>query len=387
MEKMLIQTNSLKKNDILSILGSEEVYNLQKRYPNRKIGFYILFGEGKYGYQTGEGSISEIYVNKDMVIRSYRLLQNEFGFVYDRHPTPSEIFSNVDNRVPIGEIVGYYLRNINGKSYIIASAIFDKNINLENDYKNASLEGLLIGNNNSINAIKIKDFAIFEENENLRQLYSDAGLIYTIMSYKDNKVFSSIEKVETKKQEEQESTNTKRSENMNISFEDVKRYIRDNKIYPSQLFDSNSILGLINVNEKGIEFEGGDPNITSIIKKKLKDKVFVDSEKYTNYEKLEKEYEKIKPEFIAYKTMEFRNRAKEDIFKKSKELNIDDKLLKFLTSEKSLNKISYSEDKDYEKMLNDYLKDSTEYYKEIEKIFKEEEKNETKENKSDKPFL
>ncbi len=170
------------------------------------------------------------------------------------------------------------------------------------------------------------------------------------------------------------------SNKINITLEDVKEYIRRNNIKPSQIFDSNSIIGFIKIGES-IEFEGGDTAITSILEKKLKDKIINDKNEFTNLLNIKTEYEKIKEDYFNLKRSEIRTKLKNMINEKAKDYNLDDKAIKFLTSDKIIN--------DYNKLeinnedINSFLKEKLEIFKEITNLISEQDNKEKSEENSE----
>ncbi len=364
MNYILIQSNTLLHREIQDLFEINELNDIIRNNKNKKIGFYIIFGEGEYSYQTSEGDVIKTFVNSDSVKRTYEKIKfNRNLKVFDRHLENYEIILNQDNRIAAGEIYRFYLKKINNKLYIIAVAIFEKNFNLDL-YPNASLEGELFysGDNQTIDYINILSFAIFNEENGFKQLYSDAGLINYITSYKKKE----IDMTESNK--------------INITLEDVKEYIRRNNIKPSQIFDSNSIIGFIKIGES-IEFEGGDTAITSILEKKLKDKIINDKNEFTNLLNIKTEYEKIKEDYFNLKRSEIRTKLKNMINEKAKDYNLDDKAIKFLTSDKIIN--------DYNKLeinnedINSFLKEKLEIFKEITNLISEQDNKEKSEENSE----
>lgn len=298
------------KIEIDEFLTKDEYENLKKNYKGKKIAFYVFLDNQNFKGQYLNGNAFHYDIADRIVEKIYKKMPLDLD-VYTRHKF--DINENRDN-IRIGKTVYKTLIRKNGILLAIVGILIEnEDLYYSDNFDAISLEAInLKTKNNNVEDFDITSFALTNSKKNL-----PAG----DFAYK----IDEIQLYFNKNAKEFDKENMR-----DITLEDVKEYIRANKIKPSELFDSYTILGSIEINENGIHLEGGDERIYNILRQKFKNYVPVKKDEFESFKKLNEEYLQIKPKYENYKSYFLDNIKKQKLNEYIESNQIDEKLKKFL---------------------------------------------------------
>lgn len=369
---MIITLNKNLDLDINEFLSERDLNLLKSKYKGNLIAFYVFIDNLKFSGQYIDGTYFEYSISNQTIDHITKKIKIGTP-VYASHRKINQ--SEDERKDLVGEVV-YKTTAFYKNFYVGIVGIIITNLDLfrSKNFDAISLEAInskVDFTKNEIIDFDIKAFALAESDKNPPH----GTLAYKIdemQLYKNNI---------TKEQ--------KGGANMSeITFEDVKEYIRKKGLKPSDLFDSYSIIGHIEIENGKISFEGGDSRIIDILNKKLKKHNLVDEESYKTLRERSEKYLEIEPEYKKYKEQYLQMRKVELLNDYLQKNNIDDKLKAFIN--KNIDSLNINDENEIGTSIQNFIKTQEEKFKEIIKIFNPEQNNEKEpddERKKDKEYL
>jgi hypothetical protein len=349
----MILSQAKKINLELQDFLSETEYNyLKTNYKGELVAFYVFIDNVDFKGQYIDGASFYYYISKQAIENIVANMQLNLP-VYASHKKPNQ--NEIDRLDFIGKTIyktTTYLRN--GVFVgIVGFIIENKELYNSNNYDAISLEGRNLKlNGDNVEFIEITAFALTNSSEN-----EPAGNF----AYKIDEVQLYFKK------------NDDKISMADITFEDIKDYIRKNKIKPSELFDSYSIIGSIELKDGAIDFDGGDEKITNILKQKFKKYVIDEKEKIEQYKKYSEEYLNIKPKFEEYKNHYLENLKVNKLNEYLTNNQVDQKLQKFIL--KNLDDFKVESEEDLDKNLQSFINKQKEKFQIILEEFLKDSNN------------
>ena len=147
------------------------------------------------------------------------------------------------------------------------------------------------------------------------------------------------------------------------TFQEVKQFISENKVFPSQLFDISDIIGKMEVKDGKIIFYGGDDKVNAVLNRQLPDlsqyegKVKEKDVEIERLKKIEESYANDKKNFM-------RSTASTDVLEYAKKFNLSEKQIQWI--QKNLDKYNPSDNK--EESLKLFVEEMNSQYKRFEEI-------------------
>lgn len=257
-----------------------------------------------------------------------------------------------EGRKPVAEIIGKGLRVVNGKLHAIAVAWFqDPN---DSAYDVISLESPRARWNEDGNVEDIEPvtgFAVGRSGQQ-RPAFPEARLLAAIQCFLP----------------EENNGEQKRQEKKAMTIEEVKRAIADNGWSPTTLFDSNSILGSIEISDGTIKIEGGDARVTKILEKKISEFVVVPAKEYAKAKEAIEFKAKVEPEVQNFRKTKFASEVSDKIKAKAKDAGWSESQVQYLLRSDKLDSISPSDNVD--EVLRTYTEQTLASYKNDAEFFK-----------------
>lgn len=256
-----------------------------------------------------------------------------------------------EGRKPVAEIIGKGLRVVNGKLHAIAVAWFqDPN---DSAYDVISLESPRArwtedGNVEDIDPVT--GFAVGRSGQQT-PAFPEARMLAAIQCFLP----------------EEKSGEQKQQEKKTMTIEEVKRAIVDNGWSPTTLFDSNSILGSIEISDGTIKIDGGDARVTKILEKKVSGLVVVPAQEYAKAKEALEFKAKVEPEVQNFRKTKFVSEVSEKIKAKAKDAGWSESQVQYLLRSDKLDSISPSDNVD--EVLRTYTEQTLASYKNDAEFF------------------
>lgn len=214
----------------------------------------------------------------------------------------------------LGEIIDYYITEINNKKAIAALVgIYDKN---DSDYNTISAElNVETDDSEILDISNIDRFALGKYEEGDIPAFEHAKEIAVVHCFTNNKIFNN----EVSKMEENK-----------IGFSDVKKFIREHNVFPTQLYSIEELVGKPKYENGDLVFYGAiDDRIVSYLSRNLDYKKVV--EELESLKKDKEELEKYKEELNSYKEKFIKEEFRNKVLEKAESKKLSEKLKKYLT--------------------------------------------------------
>ena len=129
-----------------------------------------------------------------------------------------------------------------------------------------------------------------------------------------------------------------------MTFEQAKQLILSGGHAPGAVFDSDTLIGDVDVKDGQLVFDGGDKAVRRVLQKKLEGKAIVDAKELDELRGKAQKFSEIEKPFAEFQKKTFVEQALNEIPKIAETRNLNESQKKFLTAEANLSKIQINGD-------------------------------------------
>ncbi len=257
---------SFNEDDIINNIG-KELYNSKKsQNPGGIFKAWVLAHEGTSNVNlVAKKKKVSIEWGKDAIVAAYNKIKNGLKF-YHKHNNKAILTDDNSGRKELGEIVGKARRNIDGKESLIAIGYFPPEskdratksniVSMEAMWTFAEKAGKLIAE--SID--DIKQIAMGSTESGATPGFDGAHELAQVTAYNEQEGTTMTEQAPQRAEIDYDQ----------LSFPDLKRLCRKFRVFPTQLFDAEELVGKRIITESGeAVYDGGDRDLQDYIEKKL----------------------------------------------------------------------------------------------------------------------
>jgi hypothetical protein len=332
------------EDDIIDIIGID-LYNEKKdKTPGGLFKAFVLMHEGASNVKTlSSGGIKKIWWGRKAIQAALDKVKKGIKF-FNKHNKDN----STKDRDEFGEIVGKVQREIDGKDSVVVVGYFppDKRQAVEKS-DGVSMEAvwniLEKGNQYIADGIeKITGISLCSTADGEKPGFSGAQQLATVQAY--NEVNMS----------ELNATQPKQSIDFDdIDFKEFKRIARKLRIFPSQIWDMEDIIGKRVVSENGaVSYIGGDRDVQEYVEKQL----FGIGEK--EIKKLQTDLEQTRKDNSVLKQKLDIYNAQPRIEELAKELKLPAHVINLAKANINSLKIGEKPDDSYKEFLQEQIKES-----------------------------
>lgn len=325
------------------------------------IKIFVLAHEGEAQPQVGDASnmglSRRLFFSREAIASLSGKITNGLKGFFDH--------SLKKNRKEIAEIIHHFQDEVNGRlSYLAAVWIKDKKYS---DSDIISLEANApIEPGGIVNAFaNIYAFALGRSGE-MKPGFKDSVALETIYAMASETETANINSTGINDINDNDNSNKKiEVEEMSLTRKEIIAAINETGLPPSSFFDTNDMIGSIEVVDGKLIFKNGDSRITDILRQKTESYSLIESEAYKTVTESAERYKNLEPdikESLQAKKVSELKTAVEELAGSRK---FSKKFKAFALAESNLIGVDFENEKSLTALASDYCDQMTDRYKSL----------------------